>query len=73
MAKMVGSTGKVVSFEAQRVLSQLLSANLALNEVVNVGVYNVGVGDSDTPVEVPEVIYADGAFSSSLRNTLTRQ
>jgi len=58
MAKMVG-TGKVVSFEPQRVVSQLLSANLALNELMNVGVYNAGVGNSDSPLEVPDVIYSD--------------
>jgi len=65
MAKMVG-TGKVVSFEPQRVVSQLLSANLALNELMNVGVYNAGVGNSDSPLEVPDVIYTDEANFGSI-------
>ena len=33
LAKKVGKSGVVYAFEAQRVLSQLLSANVALNEV----------------------------------------
>ena len=66
MAKMVGTTGKVVAFEAQRVVSQLLGANLALNELTNVGVYNAGVGDSDSPLEVPDVIYSDEANFGSI-------
>mmetsp|Transcript_4664 Transcript_4664/g.8989 ORF Transcript_4664/g.8989 Transcript_4664/m.8989 type:complete len:112 (+) Transcript_4664:489-824(+) len=66
MAKRVGPSGKVVAFEAQRVPSQLLSANLVLNELTNVGVYNAGVGNSDSPLEVPDIIYSDEANFGSL-------
>mmetsp|Transcript_35188 Transcript_35188/g.74333 ORF Transcript_35188/g.74333 Transcript_35188/m.74333 type:complete len:326 (-) Transcript_35188:708-1685(-) len=66
MAKMVGTSGKVVAFEPQRVLSQLLSANVALNELANVGVFNAGVGNSDSPLEVPDVIYTDEANFGSI-------
>jgi len=66
MARLVGNSGKVVAFEAQRIVSQLLTANLALNELNNVGVYNAGVGNSDSPLEVPDVIYADEANFGSI-------
>ena len=56
-ARLVGSSGKVVSFEPQRIISQLLNANIALNELKNVGVYNSAVGVTNNPIEVPEVIY----------------
>ena len=59
LARLVGASGKVVAFEPQRIISQLLSANLVLNEITNVGVYNAGVGNSDTPLAVPEIIYTD--------------
>lgn len=56
-AKLVTQTGRVISFEPQRIVSQLLTANVALNEVTNVGVFNAGVGNSNTPLEVPDVLY----------------
>lgn len=61
MAKMVGPSGRLVAFEPQRVLSHLLNANIALNELFNAGVFNAAVGDSDSPIEVPDVIYSDPA------------
>ncbi|KAL9190183.1 hypothetical protein ACHAXT_007394 [Thalassiosira profunda] len=57
LAKAVGTKGKVVAFEPQRVVSQLLNANLALNENTNVGVFNAGVGNSNQPLEVPDILY----------------
>ena len=58
LAKKVGPSGTVHAFEAQRVVSQLLSANIALNEQKNVVVYNnvVGSGDKET-FDVPMVNY----------------
>ena len=56
-AKLVTQTGRVISFEPQRIVSQLLRANVALNELTNVGVFNTAVGNSDIPLEVPDVLY----------------
>ena len=56
-AKLVSQTGRVISFEPQRIVSQLLTANVALNELTNVGVFNTAVGNSDIPLEVPDVLY----------------
>lgn len=55
-----------MAFEAQRIVSQLLNANLALNELTNVGVYNAGVGGSESPLEVPDVVYTDEANFGSI-------
>ncbi|KAL7470094.1 hypothetical protein ACHAXS_010324 [Conticribra weissflogii] len=60
-SKMVGPSGKVLAFEPQRILSQALSANLALNEVRNTAVYHAGIGDGTEPLDVPEVIYSEDA------------
>jgi len=60
-SKMVGPSGKVLAFEPQRILSQALSANLALNEVRNTAVYHAGIGHGTEPLDVPEVIYSNDA------------
>ena len=65
LAKLVTETGRVISFEPQRIVSQLLTANVALNELTNVGVFNTAVGNSNTPLEVPDVLYnIDANFGS---------
>lgn len=46
LAKFVGQKGAVVAFEPQRQLFQLLSANVALNELNNAFVYQKAVGVS---------------------------
>ena len=61
MSKMVGQSGRVVSFEPQRIISQMLTANVALNELTNVGVFNSGVGNDNSPLEVPDVLYNNEA------------
>ena len=57
MSKLVGPEGEVHSYEAQRILSQILNANVAVNELSNVHVYNAAVGDSKENVDVPKIIY----------------
>ena len=66
MSKMVGDSGRVVSFEPQRIISQLLTANVALNELTNVGVFNSGVGNDSYPLEVPDVLYVSEANFGSI-------
>lgn len=57
LSRMVGNTGVVYSFEAQRILFQMLCANLALNDIRNVYAYNWAVGSRDGATHVPEIPY----------------
>mmetsp|Transcript_48370 Transcript_48370/g.58352 ORF Transcript_48370/g.58352 Transcript_48370/m.58352 type:complete len:366 (+) Transcript_48370:73-1170(+) len=81
LANMVGVSGVVHAFEPQRILSQLLTANVALNELRNVVVHNAAVGDSgnynkrnqNTPhpdsadvIYVPKIIYSSEANFGAL-------
>ena len=43
-ADLVGSRGKVFAFEPQRLMHQLLAANVALNSLVNVHTYHMALG-----------------------------
>lgn len=55
IARMVGPYGKVHAFEPQRLVFQVLCANLALNQLTNVYAYQAGVGASDGEMQVPDV------------------
>ncbi|VBB16292.1 tRNA(1-methyladenosine) methyltransferase and related methyltransferases,methyltransferase, FkbM family [Burkholderia stabilis] len=55
LSKAVGDSGTVYAFEPQRHTFQLLSANLALNERLNVRASQYAVGDADETVEFPVV------------------
>lgn len=57
LAQLVGHGGKVYSFEPQRVLFQLMCANLALNSLGNVNAYCEGVGREEGILNVPKVDY----------------
>lgn len=61
LSKLVGTEGEVHSYEAQRVVSQLLNANVAMNELNNVHVYNAAVGDNTNDINVPKIIYESEA------------
>lgn len=52
-ARAVGPGGFVLSFEAQRFLSQILCGNVALNSLLNVRCYNNAVGAACGEVQVP--------------------
>lgn len=52
-AKAVGENGKVYSFEAQRVVHQLLCGNVALNGCLNVHAMNLGVSDAPGITKLP--------------------
>lgn len=66
LAKAVGPLGTVVAFEAQRVLSQQLSANAFLNQLTNIEIHNAAVGNhTEVLAEVPKINYhMDGDFGS---------
>ena len=53
LARMVGETGAVVAFEPQRFVYQLLCANIALNDLLNVHPRHSAVGASPGEINVP--------------------
>jgi len=55
IAQHLGPNGKVYAFEPQRLIFQLLCANLICNEVYNVFAYNAAVGDRPAEVLVPDL------------------
>lgn len=68
--------GKVFSFEPQRIVFQQLCANLFINRLDNVYVFNCALGDLDKEIEIPELDFWSsqniGGFSidQSIRNNL---
>lgn len=57
MAQAVGSGGAVFAFEPQRVVFQMLSANIALNGLVNVMTWQAAVGAEAGDIFVPPIRY----------------
>lgn len=55
LSRMAGPEGKVISFEPQRLIHQILCTNLTINGANNVKVFNAGVGQRDMMIEVPEI------------------
>ncbi|WP_232833456.1 FkbM family methyltransferase [Paraburkholderia kururiensis] len=55
LSRTVGDTGLVFAFEPQRHTFQLLCANLALNERLNVRAMQCAVGDEEGTVEFPVI------------------
>jgi FkbM family methyltransferase len=58
LAKLVGPSGSVLAFEPQRIIFQLLCANVALNELFNVRTYHSAAGRDAGTLKVPNVDYA---------------
>jgi hypothetical protein len=58
LAKLVGENGGVVAFEAQRVMFQILCANLALNGIENTDAKCLAVGAAAGEITVPRVDYS---------------
>jgi len=56
--QIVGSSGTVLAFEPQRILFQILCANMALNGIVNSFCYNTAVGNSAGTITVPFLDYS---------------
>jgi FkbM family methyltransferase len=57
IAKLVGQRGQVLAFEPQRVIFQILCANLALNGLLNVRTYHAAVGHEAGTITVPRIDY----------------
>lgn len=57
MARMVGAAGRVVAFEPQRMVFQMLCANLALNGIGNVQAHWAALGRAPGQILVPPINY----------------
>jgi FkbM family methyltransferase len=57
LGRQVGPTGQVLAFEPQRVIFQILCANLALNNVFNVRTFHAGAGETASVMVVPGLDY----------------
>jgi FkbM family methyltransferase len=57
LSQLVGRYGEVHSFEPQRILHQIVCANVALNSLQNVFTYQVAVGKESGKIKVPPVDY----------------
>ena len=55
LAKKVGEHGQVYAYEAQRIVSQMLNANVALNELSNVHAFHRALGGVPGQTQVPVV------------------
>jgi FkbM family methyltransferase len=60
LSKAVGARGRVLAFEPQRVLHQILCGNIALNACTNVIAVHAGLGAESGEVAVPTIDYARG-------------
>jgi len=56
-ANAVTETGKVLAYEPQRIVFQTLCANIALNSLVNVHCYPVGLGEAAGFAQIPALDY----------------
>lgn len=61
LARLAGPQGRVHAFEPQRVIHQLLCANVALNAMFNVHTHQAGVGAAAGQLRVPPLDYAGAA------------
>jgi FkbM family methyltransferase len=58
LARKVGSTGRVFAFEPQRIIYQMLCANLAINGIWNVLAERAALGSAPGLLRVPPVDYS---------------
>ena len=58
LAKHVGANGFVYAFEPQRLIFQMLCANVALNDLPNVDCIHAAVGATHGAVLIPEIDYS---------------
>ena len=66
-------TGTIYSFEPQRLVFQLLCANLAINNLHNVHAHNIALGEINTRIKILEPNYnipADFGTFSLIKNTI---
>ena len=56
-AQAVGPEGRVIAFEPQRIIYQMLCGNMAINSITNVHCWNVAVGAAAGELIVPQIDY----------------
>jgi FkbM family methyltransferase len=65
--------GKVYCFEPQRIIFQMLCANMSINNIFNVHAFELGLGSEKKKIEINEVDYnllgSFGSFSLNKLNT----
>ncbi|MEF8733036.1 MAG: FkbM family methyltransferase [Candidatus Accumulibacter meliphilus] len=66
LAQAVGPQGRVVAFEPQRIVFQMLCANIALNGLRNVDARHAAVGREPGRIVVPTIDYAESVNSGGL-------
>jgi FkbM family methyltransferase len=63
----IANKGKVICFEPQRIIFQILCANIAINDLINVFAYNKAVSDTEREITIQSSDYETpwnyGAFS----------
>ena len=57
-ARLVGERGRVFAFEPQRMMAQVLAANVALNSLANVHTHHLGVGAEDGALWLADIDYS---------------
>ena len=71
MANLVGNSGKIMSFEPQRITFQQLNCNIILNRLDNVYPMNCAVGESSSVIYMDYIDYyreSGGDFSLNIGN-----
>jgi len=58
MSSLVGNTGKVISFEPQRAIYNILCTNITLNNCSNVEAINCGLGSSCSEARIKPINYS---------------
>lgn len=61
LSQLVGTSGKVFSFEPQRIIYQQLCCNIFLNDIRNVFAYQMAVGEKEKMVHLTPINYDAGA------------
>jgi len=57
LSQLVGPQGRVYAFEPQRIIFQLLCANMALNSITNVECFHAGIADENGYIRLPDIRY----------------
>jgi FkbM family methyltransferase len=57
-ARAVGPSGRVIAFEPQALVHQILCTNLLLNEIINVQALHGGLGREKSRVWIPQIDYS---------------
>ena len=72
-AHLVGERGRVFAFEPQRMVAQVLAANVALNSLTNVHTHHLGVGAEEGALWLADIDYSrQGNFGGVALDAVAR-